>query len=160
MNTAANSRGLAISTSTNRAPRHGVSVGRRLTAPAESAWRLISAGSHVERWFEWVAETLVSDAAEGGLRVIRMKDGSSFDEYITINDTPTRTYQYYAPRPPLALKHVIGTQRIESFPDGSNGLTWSVTFEPSLDAPDDLTRTMRELYEAALAKIDECARSL
>ena len=158
MNIQANSRGHAAPPSTSRSKRRWLRVSRPLTASPDRVWRLISAGNQVERWFEWVAETLVSDPAEGGMRVIRMKDGSTFDEYITLNDAHTRTYQYYAPQPPLALEHVIGTKRIESAPDGTHRLTWSVTFELSAGAHDDFTRTMRDLYEAALAKIDECAR--
>jgi len=135
-----------------------VSVKRPLKGSAAAVWQLVSSGREVERWFPWVAETVLGDAREGGSRVIRMHDGSSFDEYITLNDERTRTYQYYAPDPPLAAKHVIGTQRIEGTADGEC-VTWSVTFDLAPGAPQNLTQTLRELYEGALQRIDALAQT-
>ncbi|MES1173166.1 MAG: SRPBCC family protein [Myxococcales bacterium] len=133
---------------------------RRLDASGDAVWTLISNGGEVERWFSWVAQTVLVDAGEGGLRVIRMRDGTSFDEYITVNDEGTRTYQYYAPDPPLLAKHVIGTQRVETSSSGGTFLVWSVTFDLTFGAPNDFTQTMRALYEGASSQIDALARAL
>src|SRR5882724_4533664 len=83
------------------AMRESVKATKVLTAPMDAVWQLISDGDRVERWFEWVDETILNDGREGGSRVIRMKDGSCFDEHITLNNARTLTYQYYAPDPPL-----------------------------------------------------------
>jgi uncharacterized protein YndB with AHSA1/START domain len=140
--------------------RESVKVVKTLKAPPGSVWRLISDGDRVERWFEWVAETALNDAREGGSRVIRMKDGSHFDEYITLNDARTLTYQYYAPDPPLPIKHVIGTKRIETSADGGAVLSWFVTFDLTPSAPHDMLKTLRELYEGAMEKIEQHAREV
>ena len=57
--------------------RQKVTVTKTLTSSADAVWRVISDGTRVERWFEWVAETEVQDPGEGGIRIIRMKDGTS-----------------------------------------------------------------------------------
>jgi len=134
--------------------REKLTVTRTLASPPQAVWQVISAGTRVERWFEWVAETVLKDAAEGGLRIIRMKDGTSFDEYITLNDARTWTYQYYAADPPLPVKHVLGTQRIEATASRAV-LSWSVTFDRTAGAPADIVATLRDLYAGALARIDE-----
>jgi len=138
--------------------RESVKVTQVLAAPKSAVWQLIAGGSGVERWFEFVAETVLNDGREGGSRVIRMKDGSCFDEYITVNDAGTLTYQYYAPDPPLPVKHVIGTKRIETLADRRAVLTWFVTFDLTPGAPHDILKTMRDLYQGALAKIDQHSR--
>jgi uncharacterized protein YndB with AHSA1/START domain len=135
--------------------RKSIKVEHALAASAQAVWKLISEGAAVERWFEWVAETQLNDAGEGGMRVIRMKDGTAFDEYITLNDARSSTYQYYAPDPPLPIKHVIGTKRIER--GATPKLVWFVTFELTVSAPHDIVLRMTELYQHALQRIDELA---
>lgn len=137
--------------------REKLSVTKTLTSSGDAVWRVISDGTRVERWFEWVAETVLKDLSEGGVRTIRMKDGTSFEEYITLNDSRTRTYQYYAPDPPLPVKHVIGTKRLETTPSGGAVLSWFVTFDVTAGAPPDIVATMRDLYAGAMTKIDELA---
>jgi len=137
--------------------REHVTVSLMLMAPVDAVWSLIAGGDRVERWFEWVEETIVRDPAEGGLRVIRMKDGTAFDEYITLNDLRSHTYQYYAPNPPLPIQHVIGTKRIELGVGGCPTLTWFVSFVRESSAPPGIAANMRTLYAAALARIDEIA---
>ena len=143
----------------NPAPprRAKLTVTQALTADPAAAWRLLAQGTQVERWFPWVAATLVDDPSEGGVRHIELKDGSIFDEFITLNDARTMTYQYYAPTPPLPIQHVIGTHRIEPLAGGGAVLSWYVTFEVMPAAPPDIVATMRELYRAALVLIDAAA---
>jgi hypothetical protein len=137
--------------------RANLQVSRVLEAIPERVWDVISAGDRVERWFEWVAGTDLRDGAEGGLRVIRMNDGTAFDEYVTVNDAASRTYQYYAPEPPLPIRHVIGTKRLRSDVLGRAILEWSVSFDVMDGASDDIVQQMRELYLEALKKIDVAA---
>lgn len=139
--------------------RETLSVSHASLASPDAVWRLLSEGTRVERWFPWVAATVVEDPAEGGRRRIELEDGSSFDEYVVINDASRMTYQYYAQRPPLPIQHVIGTHRIERGVDGATTITWSVSFDVLPAAPQDIVKTMRELYLAALARIDAAARS-
>lgn len=134
--------------------RAQLSVSQELSAEPSVTWRLLSSGTQVERWFPWVAATRVVDAAEGGLRRIELKDGSIFEEFITLNDARTMTYQYYAPAPPLPIRHVIGTHRVEARPEGGTLLSWSVSFEVMAAAPPDIVTTLQNLYRAALAQID------
>ena len=137
--------------------RAKLTVTQNLTAAPGALWRLLAAGPNVERWFPWVAATIVDDPAEGGLRRIELKDGSSFDEYIVLNDARSMTYQYYAPAPPLPIQHVIGTHRIDALPSGGAVFSWYVTFDVMPAAPPDIVATMRELYRAALVQIDAAA---
>ena len=139
--------------------RQKVTVTKTLTSSADAVWRVISDGTRVERWFEWVAETEVQDPGEGGIRIIRMKDGTSFEEFITLNDARTRTYQYYAPDPPLPVKDVIGTKRFDIGPKNEVVLTWFVTMDVTAGAPPDIVSTMRDLYAAAMTKIDDLAKA-
>ena len=139
--------------------RQQLTISKTLTSPADAVWRVISDGTRVERWFEWVERTALKDAAEGGVRTICMKDGTSFEEYITLNDSRTRTYQYYAPDPPLPVKHVIGTKRLEIAPTGEAVLTWFVTMDVTPAAPPDIVTMMSDLYRNAANKIDELART-
>jgi uncharacterized protein YndB with AHSA1/START domain len=134
-----------------------LTASRTLAAPVSAVWAIVSGGAGVERWFEWVARTDLRDGAEGGLRIIHMKDGSRFDEHITLNDARTLTYQYYAPRPPLPIHDVIGTKRLEPMAGGGVRLSWFVGFEPAPDAPVDIARQMLARYENALQKIEEVA---
>jgi uncharacterized protein YndB with AHSA1/START domain len=137
--------------------REKLTVTQNLTASPGALWRLLARGTHVERWFPWVAATIVDDPAEGGRRRIELKDGSSFDEYIVLNDARSMTYQYYAPTPPLPIQHVIGTHRLEPLPGGGATLSWYVTFDVTPAAPPDIVATMRELYRAALVQMDAAA---
>jgi hypothetical protein len=137
--------------------RENLTVTQNLTAAPGALWRLLAGGTNVERWFPWVAATIVDDPAEGGRRRIELKDGSSFDEYIVLNDARSMIYQYYAPAPPLPIQHVIGTHRIEPLPGGGAMLSWYVTFDVMPTAPPDIVATMRELYRAALVQMDAAA---
>jgi len=139
--------------------RAQLSISKTLTSPADAVWRVISDGTRVERWFEFVEQTVLKNADEGGVRTIHMKDGSSFEEYISLNDSRTRTYQYYAPDPPLPVKHVIGTKRLEVSPTGETVLTWFVTLDVTPAAPANILTMMGDLYRNAANKIDELARS-
>jgi hypothetical protein len=137
--------------------REKLTVTQNLTAAPGALWRLLAAGTNVERWFPWVAATVVDNPSEGGMRRIELKDGSSFDEYIVLNDARSMIYQYYAPAPPLPIQHVIGTHRIEPLPGGGAAVSWHVTFEVMPVAPPDIVATMRELYRAALVQMDAAA---
>jgi hypothetical protein len=128
-----------------------------LTASPDQVWRLISQSDRVERWFAWVARTELRSAGEGGLRVIHLKDGSAFDEHITLNDDRTRTYQYFAIAPPLPVEHVLGTQRVVTL-EGRACLSWLVTYHAYPGAPGALAAELHALYVAASARIDELAR--
>lgn len=130
---------------------------RAVVVPAARIWAVISAGDRVERWFDWVGETVVQSALENGLRIIKMKDGTSFAEFITVNDAASRTYQYYAPAPPLPMGHVIGTMRLVAERGGGATLSWSVSFERTRAAPSDFSAILRALYTGALARIDAVA---
>lgn len=138
--------------------RERLIVTQALTAAPGDVWRLLTAGTRVEQWFPWVAATIVDSPAEGGSRRIQLQDGTSFLEYILLNDAPRLTYQYYAPAPPLPIQHVIGTQRIELEPAGAPALSWFVTFDVLPTAPADIVSRMRELYQGALIKLDTAAR--
>lgn len=135
-------------------PRATLTVTRSLTAAPSAVWCLLTEGTRVERWFPWVAQTIVLDPATGGARRIVLEDGSSFDEYIVLNDARSLIYQYYAPAPPLPIGHVIGTQRIELEPGGQPALSWYVTFDVLPAAPPNIVETMAELYRGALLRID------
>ncbi len=136
--------------------RSQLRAGRVLDARPEEVWRIIAGGDRVERWFPWVGRTELLDAREGGARIIHMRDGTSFLEYVTLNDARTHTYQYYAPAPPLPARHVLGTKRLVATGDHTE-LIWSVTFDPAPDAPPDLLDTLQRLYSAALEAIDALA---
>src|SRR4051812_15770839 len=125
--------------------REKLTVTQNLTAAPGALWRLLAAGTNVERWFPFVAATIVDDPGEGGRRRIELMDGSSFDEYIVLNDARSMTYQYYAPAPPLPIQHVIGTHRIEPLQGGGAALSWYVTFDVLPAAPPDIVATMHEL---------------
>lgn len=134
-------------------------VTKLLDAPLDRVWQVISDGDRVERWFEWVEETVLEQPNEGGYRLIRMKDGSSFDEYITLNHRPTLTYQYFAPAPPLPVRDVLGTNRFEAIDGGSQTrMTWVVSFQRAEGAPDDLTEMMTGLYTEAMNVIERLAK--
>jgi Polyketide cyclase / dehydrase and lipid transport len=137
--------------------RERLTVTENLTAAPSALWCLLTTGTHVERWFPWVAATIVDDPCEGGLRRIELKDGSSFDEYIVLNDARSMTYQYYAPAPPLPIQHVIGTHRITPLPDGGAAFSWQVSFDVMPAAPPDIVAKMRELYRTALAQMAAAA---
>jgi uncharacterized protein YndB with AHSA1/START domain len=139
--------------------RATLTVTQSLTAAPAAVWSLLAEGTRVERWFPWVAQTIVDDPAQGGARRIVLEDGSSFHEYIVLNDARSLTYQYYAPAPPLPIGHVIGTQRIELEPGGHAALSWYVTFDVLPAAPPNIVETMAELYRGALLRIDGAATS-
>jgi uncharacterized protein YndB with AHSA1/START domain len=138
--------------------RDHLTVEKTLPVPAEALWDVIASGERVERWFEWVAETIVKDAAEGGSRLIRMRDGNTFEEWVTINDRARFVYQYFVPRPPLPVRDVIGTMRLDHAGESRARVIWSVSLERVAGAPDDLLPSMRALYVAALDRIESAAR--
>jgi len=133
-----------------------LTVTHALAAEPAAVWRLLADGGRVERWFPWVAATIVDDPREGGLRRIELEDGA-FDEHITLNDEATRTYQYYAAEPPLPFRHVIGTIRIGRHADGAVSIGWYVSFEVTPETPPDFIATLRGLYAQALERIDAVA---
>lgn len=133
-----------------------VKVVRRIKAPAESVWKTISAIGGVEQWLSIIKTCKFEGSGAGATRVCTMADGSTLNERIEKVDHQNRIFQYSIPEPPMPVKNLIGTMKVnETGKNGESEIEWSATFGVDESQEKEMSGLLEGIYREGINGLEK-----
>ena len=134
-----------------------VTIAKKMTVPADSAWEAISKIGRLDVWFPTIASCIVEGEGVGAHRYITLKRGGDITDRIAEINATKRRLTYQRIRSPFPVSSYKGTVEVfESF-DSSAIVVWTVDFESD---PRDSSTVAEALRSGIGAGVDGMERDV
>lgn len=140
-----------------------VSVTKRIGAPAERVWEMVSEWGGTHKWIPGVGPVSVSGAGVGATRSADLDPATGFSGRITERldafDAVSKHFRYCTVgESPLPVRDYVAEFVVESVDASHADVTWSSTWEAT-DLPEqEIAGLFEGLYNLALDNVDKALR--
>lgn len=131
----------------------GVTVSETIQAPASAVWLEVANPAGWERWIDFLTGSTVQGRGTGASRICHT-DSGDIHEVIEMVDEDSMTFEYSIRSAPMPIHNARG--RIQVVDQGNERamVTWSITFQTSAAAAEELKATIEEIYRSSIANLE------
>jgi len=130
-----------------------VVVQRRIAAPAQRVWQILSEFGGLAAWNPGIESCSVEGEGIGAVRTIGMAGGFSLQERLEAHDPEAHHYAYsIVGEPPLPFGDYLSNVRVEPEGEGACRVDWRGRFEPKGDEA-TAAKIITSIYSGGLAAL-------
>lgn len=115
----------------------------------DTLWQSIGAFAAIGQWHPMI-ETVESDGEQKGSTRTLSLGGAKIVERLEEVSPTERLYRYSIVDSPLPIRNYVAEIRVKDNGDGSSTVEWSSDFDVAGGNEADITKTLREVYQAGL----------
>ncbi|MEM7469211.1 MAG: SRPBCC family protein [Pseudomonadota bacterium] len=136
-----------------------VSVTKRIAAPAEKVWRMVSAWGNTHEWIPGVGPVTVDGSGVGATRSAELDPATGFPGRITESldafEEDAHSFRYsIVGQSPIPIENYVAEMQVHKVDGQSCDVTWQSTWDPNGDlSAEQLIEAFEGLYDISLENV-------